>query len=109
MSDTTYNGGSNYGTCCVNLWLSKHEPTYKLVLGMVRTAVKDKNPVYTLSKSLKDMIEESNPITNASLYSDFLMNFIASLASVNFYEIAEHWINDYQEVDPDGQGMLSST
>lgn len=91
MTDTTYNGWSNYATWRINL---------EVFDGMT---LEDMNTVevdpYEVSQYLKDYAEEiifldshiggKNP---SSLMEDYARAF---LQEVNYYEIAKHMIEDY--------------
>lgn len=104
MSEKGYNGYSNYATWLVNLHLSNDEGTYNYVNELAQNAVdsaesdkyttKKENAIQILSGSLKDMIEEDNPLADKSnLYSDMLQ---AIIDEADYYEIAELWLEDFE-------------
>jgi hypothetical protein len=52
---------------------------------------------YEIADTLKDYIEEMNPLSNdASMWSDLLG---AALSEVDWFEIAEHYKDDEEEDD----------
>jgi len=92
-----YNGYTNYETWCVNLWLDNDEGLYEIVTNMTKDALKTGSPAYELSQALKDLHENENPLeSETNVYSDLLQ---ASLDSVNWYEIAENWIENIKDDD----------
>ena len=104
MSEKGYNGYSNYATWLVNLHLSNDEGTYNYVNELAQDAVdsaepdkyntKKENAIQILADTLKDMIEEGNPLAEkASLYSDMLQ---AIIDEADYYEIAELWLDDFE-------------
>lgn len=90
-TDTKYNGWTNYETWNVALWMGEAGGYYD---EMAQEIAKDEDSrddaVYALSKALQSDHEENMPELSGC-YSDMLS---ASLRSVNWYEIAEHYIND---------------
>lgn len=88
MSET-YNGWSNYETWCVKLWLDNDGWEYDRSMG--RT-------VYSLSVNLKAMVNDTAPDLGASMFADLLG---AAIDSVNFREIAEGILEDYEAEDED--------
>lgn len=107
-----YNGWSNYETWCVNLWMSNVESDYKHYLAVAAAVLRDSEPrtgqanpkpwqrtdvrsvaVYDLARALEVSYEEAAPEVTG-VYADLLG---AALGSVDWYEIAEHWIDDVIE------------
>ena len=93
MSDTTYNGWSNYATWRINL-----EVFDGITLEDMNTVEVDP---YELKDYLKDYAEEIIFLdshiggkTPNSLMEDYARAF---LSEVNWYEIAKHMVNDYIE------------
>lgn len=93
MSDTTYNGWSNYATWRINL-----EVFDGITLEDMNTVEVDP---YELKDYLKDYAEEIifldshiDGKTPNSLMEDYARAF---LSEVNWYEIAQHLVNDYIE------------
>ena len=93
MSNTTYNGWSNYATWRINL-----EVFDGITLEDMNTVEVDP---YELKDYLKDYAEEIIFLdshiggkTPNSLMEDYARAF---LSEVNWYEIAKHMVNDYIE------------
>jgi len=94
MKDITYNGWSNYATWRINL-----EVFDGIDVGEF-DGVDDAEPdIYNISFQLKDYAEEcifSGHNANAPLYCNFIEDYArAFLSDVNWYEIAQHMVNDY--------------
>ncbi len=105
--DTTYNGWTNYETWAVSLWLDNEEHTYHYYRDLTRRIYRAARPRYDwetkkdraisdLAEALKDDHEENRPDFPTSVYSDLLG---AALSSVNWREIAEHYIDDLDDDD----------
>jgi hypothetical protein len=97
MTDKTYNGWTNYATWRVNL---------EIFDGLEQSEVFDLSlPLEQLRHVLQDYVEghiyESGG-GNGNIAVDYALAF---LSDVNWYEIAEHMIEDYaeenQEIDLD--------
>lgn len=98
MSDTRYNGWTNYETWCVNLWMDNEQGAQESVREMgqqeLDTAGGDKEEA---ALRLADSIEAMHDDGMAELtgvtgvFSDLLR---ASLGAVNWYEIAESVLSD---------------
>lgn len=86
----SYNGWKNYETWIVNLWLNDDRGTYEYCMELAEQAERD---VYTLGKLLEEFVDENNPLTTG-MYADLLGG---ALSEVNYYEIAEHFIEDLEE------------
>ena len=89
-----YQGWTNYETWCINLWLSNEQSTAEYWTERATNTLEEndgnaKDARWELSKEIKDDIENGNPITDASLYSDLLT---MAIGRANFYEIAENYI-----------------
>lgn len=92
--DTKYNGWTNYESWSIALWIGNDRGTEELMEEFTNQARENdpEHPAYELSHMIKDYIEENKPVTDASLYSDLLQ---AAINSANYYEIAEHYLDDY--------------
>jgi len=94
MSDKTYNGWSNYATWRINLEI------FDGVEPQEFSGVDDSEPdIYDISLQLKDYAEELvfldcrlDERRPSSLMEDYARAF---LSDVNWYEIAQHMVNDY--------------
>lgn len=105
------NGWSNYETWVVKLWIDNEQSSQDYWREIAQEVYESATPnpllpnqtveeafVYDLSQRLKSEFEENNPVTDASVYSD-LMN--AALSEVNWYEIAEHYVEDVDKGELD--------
>lgn len=85
MTDTTYNGWTNYETWAVGMFLDGNytgEGTYHSVLDLARGA----SGVYELADDLKSYLEEELEEVGG-ITSDLLS---AAVSEVNWHELAEH-------------------
>lgn len=65
-----YNGYPNRQTWTVNLWLTQNDT-------QVRILTEEATDVYQLADSLKDMVNEENPLEDTSdMYKDLLQSAI---------------------------------
>ena len=90
MSDTTYNGWTNYATWRVKLEIFDNIPVQELSDG-----VDDAEPnIYEISLSLKNLAEYY--VECSSEQGGFARDYaLAFLSDVNWYEIAKHLVEDY--------------
>ena len=96
-----YNGWTNYETWNVALWLDNDQGTEGLMREYAQecyddaegTQLRTREQVATgeLADRIREYLDENNPVTDASVYSDLLG---AALSEVNWREIAEHYIAD---------------
>ena len=91
MIKQEYNGWTNYETWNYKLWLDNNQATYDAV----RTLAKKHNDAYELSIELSKVAHDNAPLLEASFYSDVLN---ASIREVNFFEIAESYLEEIKEV-----------
>ncbi len=103
MNDKKYNGWSNYETWVVNLWIDNEESSQSHWRDMAAEAYANALPgsydwetryeqaVHVLSLWLKSAHEENNPTQGSDVYADLLNS---AMCEVNWYEIAEHMIDD---------------
>jgi hypothetical protein len=92
MSDTKYNGWTNYATWRVNLEIfDGFDPREHFTL-----ATDDDSWLEDLAENLKAFAEEMiiSPQNNG-LCQDYALAF---LSYVNWHEIAQHMISDYVEI-----------
>ena len=115
--DSEYNGWTNYETWSVALIMDNDEGLYNLRREQAaelyeyaepewKWQSKEDKARYDLAEWLKDFVEEYNPFTNeqagiirvqtplADLYSQLLGG---AISSVNWDEIARHWIGEAAE------------
>jgi len=91
MSDTKYNGWTNYATWRVNLEMFDGITANEFSSFSVYAT----DCAYELGQELKEYAEQLLSDTNPQgLALDYAFAF---LGEVNFFEIAQHMINDYVE------------
>ncbi len=109
MSDKGYNGWKNYETWNVALWIDNDQGSYSTRCGMAQDAYDNaeaarsftrlERAALDLAETLKDWFEDQNPLASeASCFSDLLS---AALGEVDWYEIAENFLEDVDKDDPD--------
>jgi hypothetical protein len=107
MAERGYNGWSNYETWNLALWIGNEEGSdgyWRDVTQEVyddaeadRTFNRIERAALDLADRLKDEFTEANPLADgASFFADVLS---AAIAEVNWYEIAEHWLEDIDTSD----------
>lgn len=94
MKNQNYNGWTNYETWLTALWIDNDYGTYSyrcdLVKKIKEECLDEKNRQHKLAASLKDWIEEQNPlIENANLFSDLLNS---ALSEIDWNDIAESFL-----------------
>jgi hypothetical protein len=92
MSDTTYNGWTNYETWCVKLWLDDDQADQEWLTDLVCDYEDD----YEATTELKAQLEDTMPDLGATMWSDLLRS---ALDSVNFREIVENVREDLENED----------
>lgn len=98
MNDKTYNGWSNYETWAVKLWLDNAQGTAEDMEALARSNNGDE---YRMSQAVKSYVEDMMPDLGASMFADLLN---ASLSEVDWYEIAESYLEDYDEEEEEEGG-----
>ena len=101
-NDTKYNGWTNYETWLVNLWMDNEQGSSEYWNECAQEAydnadsdtsfTREERATLNLADTMKETHEEAQPEVTG-LWAD-MMN--AALSEVNWYEIAEHYI---EEVD----------
>lgn len=95
-----YNGWKNYETWNVALWLGNDQGTYSMLSEMAQEAYDDNDggddsAKSDLAKKIESFVDENNPLADqASMFSDLLG---AALREVDYYEIAEHYMEDVEK------------
>lgn len=104
-----YNGWKNYETWNVALWIDNDQGSYSERCEMAQRAWDEaeqddkedqlNDAKRALADSLKDWIEEMNPLaSDASVFADLLG---AALGEVDWYEIAENFLEDVEKPEPE--------
>ena len=94
MMDKSYNGWTNWETWNFGLWLDNDELTYH----EINQLIKGSKDVYDLSKKLEEWAYDS--LDDEYIDSSFIMDFInGAIREVNFFEIAEHRIEERDYLD----------
>lgn len=94
-----YNGWTNYQTWVFNLWYdSAFDDDADRIYHSNDT---DFDAIRELEEYIKEWAEENNPIVDdASVWTDLVGH---AIGMIDFFEIAEHYINDlisYNEFEP---------
>jgi hypothetical protein len=100
-----YNGWNNYETWNVALWIDNDQGSYSQRCEMAQQSydeaeasthlTRKEEAASALARQLQDWIEEMNPLASeASLFSDLLG---AALSEVDWYEIAQNFLEDVDE------------
>lgn len=93
--DTKYNGWANKPTWLVNLWLTNDESTEAMLHESARNACETgddrEDAAQLLAGELEQLVENMRTDDDAGLLSDLLG---WAMAHVEWYEIAEHYVND---------------
>lgn len=96
MTQKEYNGWTNYETWAVNLWLDNEEGSQRYWQAQAEEIMRDNekdDAVSILADEIQEQHAEANPVPNGTVFAD-LMN--AALSEVNWYEIAEHYVNEVE-------------
>ena len=95
MSNTKYNGYTNYETWNLSLWIDNNRDWYREVndkaTGLVNDALSKFQQVEILKNFLVELVQEDEPKIEISFYSDILN---ASIREVNFWEISQNIIDE---------------
>ena len=93
----TYNGWTNYETWCLNIWIDNDQYLAERKAELIRevTLHYDDKQAYELSLLLENMVEElKDNALEVGLLSDLLGG---AIGKINFFELAEHYIEDFNE------------
>jgi len=114
---TKYNGWTNYETWNFKLWLDNDQDLHNYIIGeikKIKTAPDNGQDVtYETSNFLRSYIEDNVPNLNVSTRSQSVHGSIsdkngfygdilnAALRDINTYEIAESYLEDLKEDEPE--------
>ena len=96
MNQKNYNGCKNYETWVTALWIDNDYGSYQYrceLVEQVKEEHEDENKRENcLASSLKDWIEEQNPLADdASVFADLLNS---ALSEIDWHEIAENFLSE---------------
>jgi hypothetical protein len=101
MEAKGYNGWSNYETWNLALWIGNEQGSDSYWREVAEEAYREAEvdgsrtrrevAAYEIAERLKAETEEGAPDIGNSFYSDILG---AAMSEVNYYEIAENWLED---------------
>jgi hypothetical protein len=99
LSESRYNGWTNYETWNAKLWMDNDEGSYKDSRAMAREALEDAEQdedeaAIKLSNTIKDWFLEAMPELPASFWSDILN---AAFHEVDWREIADSLIEEVRD------------
>ncbi len=94
MTDTTYNGWTNYGTWSVNLWVDNDEPIYRAKIEWLR---RRRRPV--TGEAARAFYHREMGGTTPDL--DEMRRTKERFGRINFGEIAAHWEDERLELQED--------
>ncbi len=109
MTDDTYNGWTNYETWAVGMYLDGNytgSGTYEYTIETVRTAMTnveenrcsspEQRTRWSVAEALRDMMSEEMDLGAQDGLASDLLN--ASWSMVNWYELADAWIENLAEI-----------
>lgn len=91
--DERYNGWTNRETWLVALWIDNEQGSYEYSRELARRYADRPTPVQLLANALHEWVKEGAPELNG-LWSDLQTR---ALRRVNWYEIAENYIEEVEE------------
>jgi hypothetical protein len=102
MEKRDYNGWTNYETWNANLWMSESASYYDEMADRLFEDLPEEHDeadenglISKLADMFKDEFEENNPLaSDSSPYADMLS---AAISEIDWYEIAEHYIQEAKE------------
>ena len=100
-----YNGWKNYETWNVALWIDNEPGSYHERCEMAQQAYDDNlddldSAKSDLAKRLEEWVDEMKPDLGASMFSDLLG---AALSEVDWYEIAENFLDDVEKPEQEAE------
>jgi hypothetical protein len=107
-TDETYNGWKNYPTWAVNLWLSNDEGLYREATAMAETWSRGDHPRVVLADRFKTWVTDMGVSVVNRYAGDAATGdptgfgadlYGWALAQVDWYEIADAWIESASEVE----------
>ena len=106
MTDREYNGWTNWDTWAFALWVDNTETSYRVRMGLCQTVAesdRDREDMDgVLAKVLRDNADDLLLVSGSTDTHD--------ISKINFAEIAEHWMEDVEDLIPDsrrGEGLVS--
>ena len=97
MSDTTYNGWTNYETWSCKLWIDNCEGEYHYFQEMAEHQAANGANAYDFGKEIESYFEEAAKQWMGDQASFFADIFNAALGSVDWTSIAESMLEDIAE------------
>lgn len=94
MSNQEYNGWTNWETWNFKLWLDNSEDSYMSVLFLTLEVKEAEEGVFTLSKELESLandLREESVTFETGFFADVCNS---AIKKVNFYEIAEAYLEE---------------
>lgn len=93
MTDRTYNGWANHATWLVNLWLGEYNYDPSELSGLSRYEA-----TQALVETVDNIVTEYEDAKLSGLAADLINS---ALSDVNWYELADHYIEDLPTDDED--------
>lgn len=97
-SETGYNGWTNYETWNLALWFDNDQGLYSMRSEAADDYAKSNDDKDDAAREMADWLKsqvEDEQILGVLPESGFLADMVnAALSEINYYEIAEHWIDD---------------
>lgn len=96
MNTKEYNGWTNYKTWLVKLWQDNEQGEQEYWRDVARECLANDDPNISLADLMKEQYEErASELAGVTGFWADLMG--AALSEVNWFEIAEHWIDEVKE------------
>ena len=98
LNPDSYNGWKNYETWAVALWIDNDQGSYEQSRQLARDVLTSGQETRTHAGALADALQEVTtyemPDLGASVWTDLLN---AAVSEVDWYEIAENYLQDVSE------------